>query len=71
MRFFSRILWKTGAVPIRMTLTCVFLPHIYRIPDDCASYLEGKHSPLSESPHSSQSNPEPVERFALCFHDDM
>ncbi|NWS35864.1 CE192 protein, partial [Polioptila caerulea] len=41
-----------------------------RLPDDCASYLEGKHSPLSGSPHSSQSHPEPVERFALCFHDD-
>ncbi|NXA62625.1 CE192 protein, partial [Mohoua ochrocephala] len=42
-----------------------------RLSDDCASYLEGKHSPLSRSPHSSQSNPEPVERFALCFRDDM
>ncbi|NXO90549.1 CE192 protein, partial [Certhia brachydactyla] len=42
-----------------------------RLPDDCASYLEGKHSPLSGSPHSSQSHPEPVERLALCFHDDM
>ncbi|NXH49643.1 CE192 protein, partial [Dicaeum eximium] len=42
-----------------------------RLPDDCASYLEGKHSPLSGSPHSSQSHPEPVERFALCFHDDI
>ncbi|NWR41814.1 CE192 protein, partial [Regulus satrapa] len=42
-----------------------------RLPDDCASYLEGKRSPLSGSPHSSQSHPEPVERFALCFHDDM
>ncbi|XP_056339603.1 centrosomal protein of 192 kDa isoform X2 [Oenanthe melanoleuca] len=42
-----------------------------RLPDDCASYLEGKHSPLSGSAHSSQSHPEPVERFALCFHDDM
>ncbi|NXY30601.1 CE192 protein, partial [Pomatorhinus ruficollis] len=41
------------------------------LPDNCASYLEGKHSPLSDSPHSSQSQPEPVERFALCFHDDM
>ncbi|NXP30923.1 CE192 protein, partial [Leiothrix lutea] len=41
-----------------------------RLPDNFASYLEGKHSPLSESPHSSQSHPEPVERFALCFHDD-
>uniref|UniRef100_A0A8C3D6R8 Uncharacterized protein n=1 Tax=Corvus moneduloides TaxID=1196302 RepID=A0A8C3D6R8_CORMO len=34
-----------------------------RLSDDCASYLEGKHSPLSGSPHSSQSDPEPVERF--------
>ncbi|XP_039944411.1 centrosomal protein of 192 kDa [Hirundo rustica] len=42
-----------------------------RLPDNCASYLEGRHSPLSGSPHSSQSHPEPVERFALCFHDDM
>ncbi|NWI79469.1 CE192 protein, partial [Dryoscopus gambensis] len=42
-----------------------------RLSDDCASYLEGKHSPLSGSPHSSQSDPEPVERFALCFRDDM
>ncbi|NXC06770.1 CE192 protein, partial [Orthonyx spaldingii] len=38
---------------------------------DCASYLEGKHSPLSGSPQSSQSHPQPVERFALCFRDDM
>ncbi|NWI02994.1 CE192 protein, partial [Tichodroma muraria] len=42
-----------------------------RLPDDCASYLEGKRSPLSGSPHSSQSHPEPMERFALCFRDDM
>ncbi|NXO83787.1 CE192 protein, partial [Sitta europaea] len=42
-----------------------------RLPDDCASYLEGKRSPLSGSPHSSQSQTEPVERFALCLHDDM
>ncbi|NWZ74735.1 CE192 protein, partial [Poecile atricapillus] len=42
-----------------------------RLPDDCASYLEGKHSPLSASPLSSQSHPEPVERFALSFRDDM
>ncbi|NXW71603.1 CE192 protein, partial [Hirundo rustica] len=42
-----------------------------RLPDNCASYLEGRHSPVSGSPHSSQSHPEPVERFALCFHDDM
>ncbi|NXT63489.1 CE192 protein, partial [Chaetops frenatus] len=41
-----------------------------RLPD-CASYLEGKHSPQSGSPHSSQSDPKPVERFALCFRDDM
>ncbi|NXI88885.1 CE192 protein, partial [Rhipidura dahli] len=43
----------------------------HRLSDDCASYLEGKHSPLSGSSHSSQSDPEPVERFALCFRDDM
>ncbi|XP_015474398.1 centrosomal protein of 192 kDa isoform X1 [Parus major] len=42
-----------------------------RLPDDCASYLEGKHTPLSASPLSSQSHPEPVERFALSFRDDM
>ncbi|NWV39933.1 CE192 protein, partial [Grantiella picta] len=42
-----------------------------RLSHDCASYLEGKHSLLSGSPHSSQSDPEPVERFALCFRDDM
>ncbi|XP_039425496.1 centrosomal protein of 192 kDa [Corvus cornix cornix] len=42
-----------------------------RLSDDCASYLEGKHSPLSGSPHSSQSDPEPVERFALSFRGDM
>ncbi|NXQ11040.1 CE192 protein, partial [Peucedramus taeniatus] len=42
-----------------------------RLPDDCASYLEGKRSPLSGSPHSSQSHPEPVEGLALCFRDDM
>ncbi|NWW37492.1 CE192 protein, partial [Panurus biarmicus] len=42
-----------------------------RLPDDCASYLEGKHSPLSGSLHSTQSHPEPVERFALFFRDDM
>ncbi|NXR20137.1 CE192 protein, partial [Cinclus mexicanus] len=42
-----------------------------RLPGDYASYLEGKHSPLSGSAHSSQSHSEPVGRFALCFHDDM
>ncbi|NXS88593.1 CE192 protein, partial [Erpornis zantholeuca] len=42
-----------------------------RLSDDCASYLEGKHSPLSRSPHSTHSDPEPVERFALSFRDDM
>ncbi|NWV63093.1 CE192 protein, partial [Malurus elegans] len=42
-----------------------------RLSNDCASYLEGKHSPLSGCPHSSQSDPEPMERFALCFRDDM
>ncbi|NWV12900.1 CE192 protein, partial [Ptilonorhynchus violaceus] len=39
-----------------------------RLSDNCASYLEGKPSPPSGSSHSS---PEPVERFALCFRDDM
>ncbi|NWV86783.1 CE192 protein, partial [Dasyornis broadbenti] len=42
-----------------------------RLSDSCASYLEGKHSPLSGAPHRSQSDPEPLERFALCFRDDM
>ncbi|NWZ39449.1 CE192 protein, partial [Brachypodius atriceps] len=42
-----------------------------RPPDNFASYLEGKHSPLSGSPRSGQSCPEPVERFALSFRDDM
>ncbi|XP_054670159.1 centrosomal protein of 192 kDa [Grus americana] len=42
-----------------------------RLSDICASYLEGKHSPLSGSPHSSQSDPEPMGKFALSFHDDM
>ncbi|NXX32106.1 CE192 protein, partial [Nicator chloris] len=41
-----------------------------RLPDDCASYLEGKHSLLSGPHHSSQSHPEPMERFSLCFRDD-
>ncbi|NXC36545.1 CE192 protein, partial [Campylorhamphus procurvoides] len=41
-----------------------------RLSDNCASYLEGKHSSPSGSSHSSQSGPEPVKRFALCFHDD-
>ncbi|NXS48090.1 CE192 protein, partial [Balaeniceps rex] len=42
-----------------------------RLSDICASYLEGKHSPPSGSSHSSQSDPEPVGRFALSFCDDM
>ncbi|NXL04037.1 CE192 protein, partial [Mesembrinibis cayennensis] len=42
-----------------------------RLSDMCASYLEGKHSPLSGSSHSSQSDPEPMGRFALSFRDDM
>ncbi|NWX38736.1 CE192 protein, partial [Notiomystis cincta] len=42
-----------------------------RLSGDCASYLEGKLLPLSGSPHSSQSDPESVKRFDLCFHDDM
>ncbi|XP_069634681.1 centrosomal protein of 192 kDa [Haliaeetus albicilla] len=42
-----------------------------RLSDIRASYLEGKHSTLSGSSHSSQSDPEPMERFALSFRDDM
>ncbi|NXQ85379.1 CE192 protein, partial [Nyctibius grandis] len=42
-----------------------------RLSDSCASYLEGKHSLPSGSSHSSQSDPEPMERFALSFRDDM
>ncbi|NXL56376.1 CE192 protein, partial [Chordeiles acutipennis] len=42
-----------------------------RLSDICASYLEGKHSPPSGSSHSSQSDPEPMGRFALSFCDDM
>ncbi|NXP26921.1 CE192 protein, partial [Scytalopus superciliaris] len=42
-----------------------------RLSDNCASYLEGKPSSPSGSSHSSQSGPEPVQRFALCFPDDM
>ncbi|KAF1488015.1 hypothetical protein FQV08_0007786, partial [Pygoscelis antarcticus] len=42
-----------------------------RLSDICASYLEGKHSPPSGSSHSSQSDPEPMGRFALSFRDDM
>ncbi|XP_050747670.1 centrosomal protein of 192 kDa isoform X2 [Gymnogyps californianus] len=42
-----------------------------RLSDICASYLEGRHSPPSGSSHSSQSDPEPMGRFALSFHDDM
>ncbi|NXL29106.1 CE192 protein, partial [Glaucidium brasilianum] len=42
-----------------------------RLSDTCASYLEGKDAPPSGSSHSSQSDPEPVGRFALSFHDDM
>uniref|UniRef100_A0A8C0BQT1 Centrosomal protein 192 n=1 Tax=Buteo japonicus TaxID=224669 RepID=A0A8C0BQT1_9AVES len=34
-----------------------------RLSDIRASYLEGKHSTLSGSSHSSQSDPEPMERF--------
>ncbi|XP_071410367.1 centrosomal protein of 192 kDa [Pithys albifrons albifrons] len=41
-----------------------------RLSDNCASYLEGKHSSPSGSSHSSQSGPEPVRRLALCFRDD-
>ncbi|NXK53938.1 CE192 protein, partial [Chauna torquata] len=43
-----------------------------RFSDIRASYLEeGKHSPPSRSSHSSQSDPEPMGRFALSFHGDM
>ncbi|NXS66386.1 CE192 protein, partial [Pandion haliaetus] len=42
-----------------------------RLSDIRASYLEGKHSPPSGSSHNSQSDPEPMGRFALSFHDDM
>ncbi|KAM6141630.1 centrosomal protein of 192 kDa [Phoenicopterus ruber ruber] len=42
-----------------------------RLSDVRASYLEGQHSPPSGSSHSSQSDPEPVGRFALSFRDDM
>ncbi|NXM05904.1 CE192 protein, partial [Tyrannus savana] len=42
-----------------------------RLSDNCASYLDGKHLSPSGSSHSSQSGPEPVQRFALCFPDDM
>lgn len=69
--FIFPVLWKTGEVHIRMILLCVFPPHPYRLSDICASYLEGKHSPPSGSSHSSQSDPEPMGRFALSFHDDM
>ncbi|NWW48082.1 CE192 protein, partial [Pedionomus torquatus] len=41
-----------------------------RLSDICASYLEGKYSPLSGSSHGSQSDPEPMGRFALSIHDD-
>lgn len=65
------ILWKTGEVHIRMILLYVFPSHLYRPSDIRASYLEGNHSPPSGSSHSSQSDPEPMERFALSFRDDM
>ncbi|KFZ62272.1 hypothetical protein N321_12491, partial [Antrostomus carolinensis] len=42
-----------------------------RLSDICASYLEGKHSPPSGCSHSSESDPEPMGRFALSFRDDM
>ncbi|NXX57814.1 CE192 protein, partial [Scopus umbretta] len=42
-----------------------------RLSDICASYLEGKHSPPSRSSHSSQSDPEPMGRFALSFREDL
>ncbi|KFW82349.1 hypothetical protein N305_03519, partial [Manacus vitellinus] len=42
-----------------------------RLSDNCASYLDGKHSSPSGSSHSSQSGPEPRQGLALCFPDDM
>ncbi|NWU83760.1 CE192 protein, partial [Onychorhynchus coronatus] len=39
-----------------------------RLSDNCASYLDGKHSSPSGSSHSSQSGP--MQRFPLCFPDD-
>nr|XP_047933092.1 centrosomal protein of 192 kDa isoform X2 [Anser cygnoides] len=43
-----------------------------RLSDIRASYIEeGKQSPPSRSPHGSQSDPEPMERFALSFLDDL
>ncbi|NXT89711.1 CE192 protein, partial [Anhinga rufa] len=42
-----------------------------RLSDICASYLEGRHSPPSGSSQSSQSDLEPMGRFALSFRDDM
>ncbi|NWQ66804.1 CE192 protein, partial [Neopipo cinnamomea] len=42
-----------------------------RLSENCASYLDGNHSSPSGSSHSSQSGPEPMQRFALCFADDM
>lgn len=68
--FFSGSL-KTGAVHIKVILLCIFPPHLYRLSDISASYLEGKPSPPLGAPHSSQSDPEPVGRFALSFCDDM
>ncbi|KAM6409920.1 centrosomal protein of 192 kDa [Pluvialis apricaria] len=41
-----------------------------RLSDSCASYLEGKYSPPSGSSCGSRSDPEPMGRFALSFHDD-
>ncbi|XP_021243334.1 centrosomal protein of 192 kDa isoform X2 [Numida meleagris] len=43
-----------------------------RLSDIRASYLEEeKRSPPSLSSHSSQSDPEPMGRFTISFHDDM
>ncbi|NXC68262.1 CE192 protein, partial [Anhinga anhinga] len=42
-----------------------------RLSDICASYLEGRHSLPSGSSQSSQSDPEPMGRFALSFCDNM
>ncbi|XP_015710781.1 centrosomal protein of 192 kDa isoform X2 [Coturnix japonica] len=43
-----------------------------RLSDIRASYLEdGKNSPPSLSSQSSQSDPEPVGRLAISFHDDV
>ncbi|NWW93859.1 CE192 protein, partial [Rhynochetos jubatus] len=42
-----------------------------RLSDICASYLEGKPSPLSGSSRSNRSDPAPMGRFALTFRHDV